>query len=333
MYDVITIGSAVRDQFLKSKAFKTRKDSAASTGTGIVLPLGSKLPVDEIIFETGGGATNAAVTFARQGLKTACICRIGDDPGGKAILDSLEADGISTDLVLKSKEGYTGYSVILVTQQGERTVLTYRGLSANFRDDMIPKSRTNPKWIFISSLSGNIELLKNLVNWAEREGIKTAIIPGNAELSKGSKILSPIFAKTDIVIMNREEAAGLTGIDYEKKEKIAHKMCLLVKGTSVITDGPWGATACDGEYFYHIGTHGNKPLDRTGAGDAFASGFVAGLIKFEDVEGALELAGDNGSSAINFFGAKKGILFSGKRPFKNRLKITKIRIKRRGAVK
>src|SRR3989304_10593340 len=104
MFDCITIGAATRDVFLRSKEFKSKRDPSSRTNVDLVLPLGSKVAVDEIIFETGGGATNAAVTFARQGLKTTCICRIGEDPGGRAVVESLENEGADTSLVIKDKE-------------------------------------------------------------------------------------------------------------------------------------------------------------------------------------------------------------------------------------
>ena len=327
MHDIITIGAATRDLFITSRKFKTKRDDTSPTDVDLVLPLGSKINLDSIIFETGGGATNAAVTFARQGLRTGCIARVGDDPGGKATIEFLENEGVDTNLILRSKEYYTAYSIILVTATGERTILVYRGASAHFTEDMLPKRKLDTKWIFISSLGGNVELLSQLVNWADKNEVKITLVPGGSELAKGSKVLAPIFAKSDVVIMNREEAAALTGIHFDNKEKIIHKMCLLTRGVGVVTDARNGATVCDGEYVYHIGAHSNPALERTGAGDAFASGFVAGLIRFQNVEGALELAADNASNVVNFFGAKQGILRAGQKPFKEKLKVTKSPLK------
>jgi len=295
MYNVVTVGAATRDVFVTSRGFKTKRSRSSRSGADLILPLGSKLALDSIIFESGGGATNAAVTFARQGLKTACICRVGDDPGGKAVLSALEDEGVDTALAIKDKENYTGYSIILATESGERTILVYRGASTCFTEEMIPKRKLDTDWIFITSLAGNVALLKSLVNWAVANKVKVALVPGGDELKKGPKVLAPIFIKADVVIMNKEEAALLTGTSLDKKEKIVHKMCLLTGGIGVVTDGPYGATACDRSHIYHIGTHGNKAVSRTGAGDAFASGFVAGLAKFDNIEGALELAADNGS--------------------------------------
>ncbi len=326
MFDCITIGSATRDVFLTSKQFKAKRDEASPTNLELVLPLGSKINIEGVVFDTGGGATNAAVTFARQSLRAACITRVGEDPGGSAAIESLEREGVDTDLIIKDKEHYTGYSVILVTGTGARTILVYRGASSYFTDEMIPKTKLETKWLFISSLAGNIDLLQRLVDWADRHSIQTAVIPGSGELENGAKVLAPVFSKADVVIMNREEAAALTEINFSEKEKIAHKMCLLAKGIGVITDARNGATACDDKSFYHIGAHDNPAVERTGAGDAFASGFVAGLIKYEHIEGALELAADNASNVVNYFGAKKGITHSGEQPFKEKLKVTKTKI-------
>ncbi|OGY23610.1 MAG: hypothetical protein A2126_03815 [Candidatus Woykebacteria bacterium GWB1_45_5] len=326
MFDVITVGAATRDIFLRSREFKSKPDPSSPSDVDLVLPLGSKIGVDEIIFETGGGASNAAVTFARQGLRSACICRIGEDPGGRAAIESLEKEGINTDLIIKDTKNYTGYSIILVTAEGERTILVYRGASGHFTQDFVPKDKLDTKWLFISSLGGNVDLLNSLVVWADTHKIDTAVIPGKAELEKGAAALAPIFAKADVVIMNREEAAGITGIHFDQKERIVHKMCLMTRGIGVITDGPNGSTACDKDYFYQIGTHGNPAVDRTGAGDAFASGFVAGLVKSGNIEGALELAADNASNVVNFFGAKKGIVRAAEQPFKEKLPVTKQKI-------
>ncbi len=70
MYDIVVFGSATRDLFVKSKEFKTLKNKKFITGQGLCFNLGSKIKIDELFFATGGGGTNAATTFANQGLKT-----------------------------------------------------------------------------------------------------------------------------------------------------------------------------------------------------------------------------------------------------------------------
>lgn len=133
MYDVITVGAATRDVFLRSRGIQVIRDEAFSTGEGECFALRSKIDVDEIVFETGGGATNAAVTFARQGFRTAFVGKIGDrDARGREILAALRQEKVATTLVSTDHQKSTAYSVLLLTARGERTALVYRGASADF---------------------------------------------------------------------------------------------------------------------------------------------------------------------------------------------------------
>ena len=131
-FDVITIGSAVRDVFLVSKEFQIIKSPRFQTGLGECVSLGSKIEVDNITLTTGGGGTNAAATFAQLGLRTAVITRIGNDEPGQAILNDLATYGVDSSLVRVIKKGATGYSTLLTTTDGERSVLVHRGVSNEF---------------------------------------------------------------------------------------------------------------------------------------------------------------------------------------------------------
>ena len=88
--DVLTIGAAVRDIFVRSTHFERIRDAHAPEGWDSCFPMGAKIDVEELNIETGGGATNAAVTFANWGFQTACVSRIGKDPAGADILRDLQ---------------------------------------------------------------------------------------------------------------------------------------------------------------------------------------------------------------------------------------------------
>ena len=96
MFDIVSIGSATRDVFLGLDEFKTINSADFVTGKGLCLPFGSKLEIKKIVFASGGGSTNAAVTFARQGLKTACIGVVGRDFNGDDVIKELAGEGIET---------------------------------------------------------------------------------------------------------------------------------------------------------------------------------------------------------------------------------------------
>jgi len=126
----ISIGAAVQDVFLShSDALDPVKEEDGSFYTE--LKMGDKVDVDQIHFSTGGGATNAAVTFARQGLTSIFLGAIGKDPAGQAVKEDLDREGVEAQLSYSEKH-HTGFSVILLADNGERTILTYRGASTHY---------------------------------------------------------------------------------------------------------------------------------------------------------------------------------------------------------
>jgi sugar/nucleoside kinase (ribokinase family) len=183
MFDVITFGSATRDMFILNKNFKTLKSDDFVNGKGLCVPSGGKVYVDDIVFASGGGATNTAVTFALQGLKTVCVTKVGDDPGGSAVIDELKKLGVNTGFILKDKKLKTAYSVILSVPQGERTILVYQGASHELRKEDISWKDLKADWFYISGLSGRCaEIFEPLINFAHEKEIKIALNPGEAQL-------------------------------------------------------------------------------------------------------------------------------------------------------
>lgn len=306
MYDIITIGAATRDVFLVSDRFMAIKSRKFPTGIGECVALGSKIEIHERILTTGGGATNAAATFGLLGFHAATVCRIGDDSPGKDVVEDLSHFGVSTHLVRMIKKGDTAYSTILTMQGGERTVLVYRGVSADFTPRDIPSSTlSNTKWIYLTSLGGNVSLAKKTISAAKKSGTKIAWNPGTKELEKGFKTIAPILEMVDVFNVNLEEAILLTG-----KKKLPDIFALLHNEGMVrlVTDGTNGATVYRDGWMAHAATTGVKALSRTGAGDAFGSGFVAGLMKTADLKEALRIGMVNAESVILKHGAKNGLL-------------------------
>ena len=308
-FDVITIGAATRDVFLRSKAIKVVKDDAFVTGEGECFALGSKIDVDEIVFETGGGATNAAVSFARQGLKTAFAGKIGaTDARGQEILDALKAEKINTSLVIKDKDKMTAYSVLLLTARGERTALVYRGASADFRVQDFHWRKMKSKWIYVSSLGGEMSVLRSIWKHAKEHQIKIAWDPGAGELAYGWKKLAPLLKSVDVLHVNQEEAAKLMGMDYEQDEHCFDTLRKMVGGLTIVTGGTVGAFAGTATESWQSGTNHIKVISTTGAGDAFTSGFMAAYIRTGDVPYSLQFGTANAESVIRHISAKEGLL-------------------------
>jgi len=306
MFDVISIGSAFLDVFIKSPDLKILKTDAVFTGTAIIAPYGAKAEVEELVLTTGGGGTNTAVGFSRLGLKASVLSRCGWDFAGRLVREDLKKEKVDDSLLIQLEGEDTDYSTILVGPDGGRTILVYRG-GTRLEEDLIDFSRLKTKWFYISSLEGNTGLLKKLVNFAKKNKIKVALNPGRREIGKKEKLL-PILKKVDVLIINREEAGKLTGISMIEHE-IFPKMCLLSGGIVVITEGKKGAHVCvpkKGRLV--IDGFKVKMIEATGAGDGFGCGFVAGLIKGWELEEALKLGIANGAAAVTEIGAKKGLL-------------------------
>ncbi len=310
MFDVITIGSATRDVFMRSKQIRIIKDASFSTGEAECFALGSKIDIDEILFDTGGGATNTAVGFARQGLRTAFVGRIGHaDVRGKEILRTIKGEGVDTSLVVHDQRAMTAYSLILLTARGERTVLVYRGASAKFRPDELPLPKMRAKWFYITALGGNQPVVRAVFRRARKSRAKIAWNPGAAELAWGYRRLRPYFKQSAVLFLNREEASSLLQVDYAHDRLVFTKLCFALPGLVVITEGTKGALACDNERQYYAGTHRIKVVDTTGAGDAFGCGFLGAFIRTKgDIKRSLQFATANAESVLQHVGAKAGLL-------------------------
>lgn len=373
MFDVVCVGSATQDVFIKSDLSKiVRVSDALSETQYLSYDYGAKVNIDHIEFLTGGGATNTATSFARMGLAVAAICKVGgsDDAGAK-VVDQLEGEGVDTRWIARSGSHATGYSVILVSYEGDRTALTFRGANNTFDESDVDWSFLDETgWLYMSALSGSSAQMAHII--ARRAGdaqVKLAFNPGSTQLKTRIRGLAPILQSTEILFINRQEAETLTGIDSEK-HYVDERLCVMcgrcievcpegvfrefsgrlevrglelcdrcgecLKGCpseailiepwtynmfeifralaktgvklAVVTDGNAGAQVCDGKNIYFVPSYSAPVVDTLGAGDAFASGFLAGYIRDGDVTKALELASANASSVVRYFGAKAGLL-------------------------
>lgn len=305
---VICIGAAVQDVFLLGKIFRSHRDEDGDRVQEF--ELGSKNDVEEVIFSTGGGATNAAVTFARQGMHAFYMGKVGNDVAGRAVLEALHQDDVDTSLVAVADKTGTGYSVLLLAPSGERTILTYRGASTHYDLKTHDFHDQKADWIYLSSFEGNFEALETIFEYAKSHDIKIAMNPGKKELAEKTR-LKKLLPGLSVLSANKQEMQMLfRGDSLVELATVASETVPVV----IVTDGPGGAAACDGQKIVRAGMYENVPVvDRTGAGDAFSSGFVAMIAKGETLEHAIRFASANSTSVVSKIGAKTGILHEGVR--------------------
>lgn len=314
MYDIIVCGSNSVDVFAKTDA-EIIKFSGIAHGLPVnerlvAYPLGTKILMKELAFHTGGGGTNVLETFSKQGLKCAYIGKIGQDTNGHVIFEWLKEKKID---FVGQVGGRNGYSIILDSQADDRTILIFKGANNELDFSKLPKHKFMTKWFYGSSmLDKSYETLEKLFVFMKNHGAKTAFNPANYVLQKGLEHIKTILNHTDIFMLNKEEAELLVG-----EGEPAHLAAQLMEhGPSVVvvTDGERGATIhvnkkWEGkEEAWHIQPAKQlKIVETTGAGDSFASGFVAGVIQGRPFHECARVAILNAEGVIQAYGAKKYI--------------------------
>jgi len=304
-YDFITIGGAVRDFTFYLESLK-KKDSKL-----ICFLPGTKINIKDAYFTTGGGACNVAVGLANFGLKVATIIRIGKDHLGQAILEKLKEKRVDTRFVQIDDKLHTGISAIIQPRGGERTILTYRGANDNLQLPITNYQLPMTRWIYIASLSGeNWEnLLNKIFNLKSRiSNLRIVWNPGIIQLKAGRERLAKFLRKTDVLILNRQEAATLISKNPKQIQNLLLKIYQLGPKIVVITCGKEGAYVMDKNEIHYQPAHPAKRVDTTGAGDSFSSGFLAGLVLFNNIKKALKLGILNSAANLTKIGAQEGLL-------------------------
>lgn len=299
MYDVISIGAATVDIFVKSKGFNLDNNRLSITYS-------SKYEMSDTLICSGGGATNSAVALSKLGLKTSCVSLLGNDPLSLYVFNDLKQHNVSTDNLIHLNKEDTDYSVILVGPDGGRTIITNRGDSRLENENFDWDKLAHADWFYITSLEGNLELLEQIIGFASEHQIKIALNPGNRELGDSRRLI-PLLTRVEFLLLNGLESETLTGIRVNEGN---YWETLLGYGARItaITNGRQGAYILTSEEKLFSPIINTTPVDETGAGDSFGSAFVGGLINRLSPADALFWAIKNSASVVSKLGAKPGLL-------------------------
>lgn len=306
MARIVSLGSALQDIYLVD-----RDDFVPSIVDGKSIfgeiQIGTKIDIDKVSFEIGGGGTNSAVSFARHGHESILLTNIGKDSAGEAILTLLDEEGIDSSYISISKNRHTGLSVILLDiKTGERTVLTHRGASSKYNNlDEEDLKLIYPDWLYVTTLRGDLETLEKFIEKAKSINCKVMLNPGKLELAQKSKFLK-LLSHVDILLVNQKEASEI--VPGQALTELLSHLANYVP-TSIITTGSMGAIATNGKETYRLGIYEDlKVKDTNGAGDAFGAGFLAHLASGESFIDSLIFASANSTFVVSKLGAKAGIL-------------------------
>ncbi|MBI5414312.1 carbohydrate kinase family protein [Candidatus Peregrinibacteria bacterium] len=341
---IFTLGSTTFDLFVKPKETSVVRISRETNCAEefLVLPYGGKCLVEEVHEKYGGGGHNTAVGLTRLGLSAAPISCIGRDLYGKRILENLEKEGIEGKY-LAYAESQTGFSIIISSFEGERTVLHHPGASADFHD-FDETLLTESEGVFFNHLSSDGTSSDRIFQKIKGHFLKypekfLAWNPGKEQLRGGVSSFQDFLPVVDILLLNREEAELFTGKSALKSEYEEHS---IQKGAHfipekkqdfphyaanydeiftefkkygvqkvVITDGRKGAQLFDGKYIYFCGIDESaERKDTLGAGDAFGSALFYTLFQKKDLSFSLKCATINAGSVVSHIGAQDGLLSS-----------------------
>lgn len=307
MFDLISIGDARIDNCVhlpKAHLACTINKERCE----LCLNFGDKIPIDGVKSMPAGNNNNNAVASVRLKLKTALFVNIGDDANGRLILDQLKKEGVDTRYTVVNKDVPTEQSIV-INYQGERTILVYH-YPWNYSLPDLDKTR----WVYFSSVSYSFSktpLVSQIEQYIERTGASLVFAPGTHQLNYGVKKYPRLLSLTRILIVNKEEAKKILGIDEDKKVEIKRLLKdLLALGPRVvvITDGGDGSYSFDGEDFYQLGVFPAKLVEMTGAGDAYATGLLAGFFYGKNLPEAMRWGAANGAAVVEQVGPQAGLL-------------------------
>ncbi len=308
--DVLAIGDVVTDAFIKllDDQATTYKDEHGNKI--LAMPYGMKIPFDHAeVIEAVGNAANAAVSFAKLGLNAGLVSNVGADAWGRDIINALGKHGVDARFVHVNQNKVSNYHYVL-WYKDERTIL----IKHEEYDYHWPRFRANdvPKWVYFSSISKNaLNYHDEVVEWLnDHPDVKLAFQPGTFQIEAGTERLKELYKRTEVVVLNREEAVIVTGGNHDDLHDLMNRMHSFGPKTVVITDGPDGAYASDGQNRFKMPNYPDPapPVERTGAGDSFASALVAALAKGATLEAALLWAPINSMNVVQHVGAQEGLL-------------------------
>lgn len=307
MHKVVVVGAAVVDTLVRSKSLKVVKGHNLPGGVAMCEMLGGKIEAEDGIIESGGGGTNVSVGLRRLGQSVKIITRIANDEAGQIVRRSLEQNQVDLSM-MQEGEGKTGLSTVLVASDGSRSIVTYRGESSVIESGEVDWDEVRKAdWLQVSSLGGEIGFLEDLLNFALEKGIKIGVNPGKGEIKERDRLMK-MMPKFDFFNVNRMEASMLMGIEFENERLIVKGLADMGLKLAAVTDGKRGASLLRNRRWIKMDAFPYKSIDDTGAGDAFVSGAVAGIVDNRSMEMVLKMGLANGGSVVKQLGAKAGLL-------------------------
>lgn len=304
--DFLAIGDIVTDAFIKLEDAQVHC-KIDNTACELCVRFGDKVPYEWVeVIPAVGNAANAAVSASRLGLRTALLTNLGDDREGAECLEQLKKDNVMTDFVKVHPGMKTNYHYVLLYDV-DRTILIKHEKYPYELGDI-----GEPKWVYFSSVGKDAYPFHDKVveYLNQHPNIKLAFQPGKNEIKLGKEKMAGLYKRADVFFCNVEESQVILGVETRDLLELSKGIMALGPKLVAISDGPNGAYFYDGKDLYSIPLYPDTgpAIDRTGAGDAFASTFTAGLALGKDPLEAFAWGPINSMSVVLEIGAQRGLL-------------------------
>jgi sugar/nucleoside kinase (ribokinase family) len=275
------------------------------------LPAAGELVLaDQILLTIGGCAANVAVDLVKLGVNASVVGRVGDDVFGRVVAEMLRERGVGVETLRVAPRTDTSQTLIVnVAGQDRRFIHTF-GANAGFQATDIPFEHVEHcKVLYLGGYflmrELQAEALAAVFATAREAGAKTVldvVTPGPGEyLPK----LKPLLPHVDVFLPNNHEAELITGETDPLRQ--AERFQSLGAKTTIITLGDRGAVLLSDKERLRSGTYAVPYVDGSGGGDAFAAGYIYGLLQSADAAGCLRLGSAVGASCVRAIGTTTGV--------------------------
>ena len=306
MHKLVVFGSARIDAFMELPAELADQYCRLDTQDCFIeLSYASKLPLNNVNFLVGGSGANVAVGSKRLGVDSTLIAELGCGPLADYAKRELE-NQINMNFVTQTEGVNQGFGAVIV-YQGERTILSYYAPER----PPFPANLEVAEWAYLTSVGEQFEdYYEDVYNWLETHKARLAFNPGGRQIKKGIDWLSRYLKRTELLLVNREEAETMVKMSKtEGREKeLLDALNKLGPKIPVVTDGRDGSFAKDNGKYMRVGILPIDSIERTGAGDSYSTGCLSALIKRKSLKEALTWGTINAGSVIGYIGPEDGLL-------------------------
>jgi len=306
-FDVVCVGDAKIDTFLSLNEINEHLRLMKETNE-LCIKFGEKIIVDKAEILLGGDAANVSVGASRLGLSAAIIAEIGKDEFAQKIINILSKENVNIKKVLETEGLQSSFSTI-INYKNERTIFSEhvkREHNFNFED-------ISTKWIYLTSLGEKWQdAYHKTVDFVREAKCNLAFNPGTLQITSGKNNIAQVLLITNLLFVNKDEAEDLLSYQHGQKniDEIIANLQKLGPKIVTITDGENGS--------YTIDEEGNilkeeivetKVVEKTGAGDAYSSGFLGAILYGKSIREAMNWGAKNSASVISKIGAQTGLLY------------------------